>query len=99
MIFGLYDFDKNRTMTKNELIILVKTVLTSLNAMCNKGECTILEAEEIASDLLRRYDTNKDASISLKEFYSFVSKDPGILRMLLSYGLVSREDLRFNFGA
>ena len=85
-------------MNKNELIILIKTVLTSLNAMCCKGECTIVEAEAMAEEILRRYDTNKDASISMKEFYSFVSKDPDIIRMLLSYGLISKEDLRFNFG-
>ena len=48
IIFGLYDFDKNRTMTRNELIILIKTVLTSLNAMTSKGECTIAEAEVMA---------------------------------------------------
>jgi hypothetical protein len=52
IIFGLYDFDKNRTMTKNELIILVKTVLTSLNAMCTRGECTIAEAEIMADNIL-----------------------------------------------
>jgi hypothetical protein len=52
----------------------------------------------MAEEILRRYDTNKDASISMKEFYSFVSKDPDILKMMLSYGLISMEDLRFNFG-
>jgi hypothetical protein len=98
MIFGLYDFDKNRTMTKNELIILIKTVLTSLNAMTSKGECTIQEAEAMAEEILNRYDTNKDANISIKEFYSFVSKDPDILKMLLSFALISKEDFRFNFG-
>lgn len=35
-------------MTRNELIILIKTVLTSLNAMTSKGECTIQEAEAMA---------------------------------------------------
>ncbi len=39
-------------MTKNELIILVKTVLTSLNAMCTRGECTIAEAEIMADNIL-----------------------------------------------
>lgn len=34
----------------------------------------------------------------MKEFHSFVSKDPDILKMLFSYGLISQEDLRFNFG-
>ncbi len=52
----------------------------------------------MAEEILRRYDTNKDASISIKEFHSFVSKDPDILKMLLSYALISKEDFRFNFG-
>ena len=85
-------------MTKNELIILIKTVLTSLNAMTSKGECTIQEAEAMAEEILKRYDTNRDANISMKEFHSFVSKDPDILKMLLSFALISKEDLRFNFG-
>lgn len=34
----------------------------------------------------------------MKEFHSFVSKDPDILKILFSYGLISKEDLRFNFG-
>jgi len=85
-------------MTKNELIILIKTVLTSLNAMTSKGECTVQEAETMAESILKRYDTNKDVSISMKEFNSFISKDPDILKMLLSYALISKEDLRFNFG-
>ncbi len=98
IIFSLYDFDHNQTMTKNELIILIKTVLTSLNAMTSKGECTVQEAETMAESILKRYDTNKDVSISMKEFNSFISKDPDILKMLLSYALISKEDLRFNFG-
>lgn len=52
----------------------------------------------MAEEILKRYDTNKDANISMKEFHSFVSKDPDILKMLLSYALISKEDLRFNFG-
>ncbi|CAD8173443.1 unnamed protein product [Paramecium pentaurelia] len=98
LMFGLYDFDRNRTMNKQELIILIKTVLTTVNAISSKGECSIQEAVGIAQVILDRYDTNGDASISAKEFYSFVSKDPDIVKMLLSYGLISIQDLRFNFG-
>lgn len=80
------------------MIILIKTVLTTINAISAKGECTIQEALGYANIILERYDTNGDASISMKEFYSFVSKDPDILNILLSYGLISLQDLRFNFG-
>lgn len=34
----------------------------------------------------------------MQEFQSFVSKDLDILRILTSYGLVSKEDLRIDFG-
>lgn len=39
--------------------------MTAIGAMANKGEWTILEAEKKAEDILRRYDTNRDSSISL----------------------------------
>ncbi|CAK72848.1 unnamed protein product (macronuclear) [Paramecium tetraurelia] len=98
VIFSLYDFDHNKTITRNELIMLIKTTLTALGAMSQKGECTIQEAERIADDLLRKYDTNKDESISFNEFQSLLSKDQDVLKMLLSYGLCSLEDLRQDFG-
>ncbi|CAD8171847.1 unnamed protein product [Paramecium pentaurelia] len=98
IIFSLYDFDHNKTITRNELVILIKTTLTALGAMSQKGECTIQEAERISDELLRKYDTNKDASISLSEFHSLLSKDQDVLKMLLSYGLCSVEDLRSDFG-
>lgn len=43
--------------------------------MSQKGECSIQEAEKYAEELLRKYDTNKDSSISLTEFQSLISKD------------------------
>ncbi|EAR94225.2 HELP domain protein (macronuclear) [Tetrahymena thermophila SB210] len=98
LIFNLYDFDKNQTITQNELVILLKTTMSSLNSMCGKEEATIQQAEAKTKEILSKYDTNKDGSISLKEFQSFVSKDSDILRVLTSYGLISKEDLRHDFG-
>ncbi len=34
----------------------------------------------------------------MKEFKSFISKDHDILKLLLGYGLISKEDLRTDFG-
>ena len=34
----------------------------------------------------------------MREFNSFISKDPEILKMLYNYGLISKEDLRPDFG-
>ena len=35
MIFSLYDFDGNKYITRDELVILMTNVLSSLNAMKN----------------------------------------------------------------
>lgn len=66
--------------------------------MCGKDEATITQAEEKTNDILNKYDTNKDGSISLREFQSFITKDKNILRVLSSYGLISKEDLRIDYG-
>lgn len=47
---------------------------------------------------MKIYDINKDGEISLKEFYSFISKDYDILKYLYNYGLISVEDFRIDFG-
>lgn len=47
---------------------------------------------------MSKYDTNKDSSISLKEFQSFITKDPDIIKYLASFGLITKEDLRLDFG-
>ena len=72
--------------------------MSALNVMCKKPEATIQQAETKTLDILKKYDTNKDGEISLKEFQSFVSKDPEILRYLMSYNLISHDDLRPDFG-
>ena len=48
--------------------------------------------------MLEKYDQNNDGQIGLKEFQSFVSKDPEILKLLYNYGIISKEDLRPDFG-
>ena len=76
----------------------MKTVMSALNAMCKKPEASIQQAETKTLDILKKYDTNKDGEISLKEFQSFVSKDPEILRYLTAYNLIAHDDLRPDFG-
>lgn len=66
--------------------------------MTGKGEATIQQAEEKTLEILQKYDTNKDGEISLREFQSFISKDPDILRFLWNYGLITNDDLRKDFG-
>ena len=98
IICGLYDFDKSRLISKDELVVLIKTTMTSLNAMTSQQEISISFAEKKTSEILQKYDTNKDGEISLKEFQSFVSKDPEILRYLYNYGVICKDDLRPDFG-
>lgn len=85
-------------ITRDELVILLKTTLTSLNAMCKKQAPTLKEVQTKTDEILDKWDTNKDGAISLNEFQSFISKDPDILRTLRNYGLVISEDLRMDFG-
>lgn len=85
-------------ITTNELVILLKTTMSSLNAMCGKEEASIQLAEMKTKEILQKYDVNKDGTIQLNEFQSFVSKDSDIIRTLQSYGLMSKEDLRTDFG-
>lgn len=98
IIFNLYDFDKSKLISQDEMVVLVKTVMSALNVMCKKPEATIQQAETKTLDILKKYDTNKDGEISLKEFQSFVSKDPEILRYLTTYNLIAHDDLRPDFG-
>ena len=44
LLFDLYDFDKNKQITFNEFIVLVKTTLTALNIMVGKKEIPTKEA-------------------------------------------------------
>ncbi|EGR31702.1 hypothetical protein IMG5_103460 [Ichthyophthirius multifiliis] len=66
--------------------------------MSSKPEVSIQEAEALTNQIINKYDTNNDKSISLHEFQSFISKDLDILKLLLSYGLISKEDLRPDYG-
>jgi hypothetical protein len=46
--------------------------------------------------MLKYLNKSKKEIITLKEFYSMISKDQGVMQILLNYGLISREDLRVN---
>ncbi len=80
------------------MVILVKTTLSSLNSMGKKQAPSIKEVEAKTEEILSRWDTNHDNLISLDEFKSFVTKDPDILRLMLAYGLITKEDMRTDFG-
>jgi Ca2+-binding EF-hand superfamily protein len=80
IIFDLYDLDKSQMITTEEMTILLKTAITSLNAMVKKPSPTMEEIQKKTTNIFKTYDINKDGTISLKEFQSFVSTDPEILQ-------------------
>ena len=80
------------------MVILVKTCLSSLNSMSKRPPPTIKEVEAKVDEIIGRWDVNKDGLISKDEFKSLVSKDPDILKCLINYGLVNKEEMRPDFG-
>ena len=55
-------------ITTEEMTILLKTAITSLNAMVKKPAPTFEEIEKKTDMIFKTYDINKDGTISLKEF-------------------------------
>jgi hypothetical protein len=41
MIFNLYDFDKSKLISEDEMVVLIKTTLTSIFSMTKKPEVNI----------------------------------------------------------
>ena len=65
----------------------------------SKGEPPKMESfEEMAKDFMRLSDINNDKRISYAEFLSYVSKSKEILGLLNDFGLITKDDLRPNFG-
>ena len=47
---------------------------------------------------MKSADVNNDKRISLSEFISYTSKNKEILGMLSNYGVITKDDLREDFG-
>eukprot|EP01022_Parablepharisma_sp_SALTPOND_P009431 TRINITY_DN1391_c0_g1_i1.p1 TRINITY_DN1391_c0_g1~~TRINITY_DN1391_c0_g1_i1.p1 ORF type:complete len:2151 (-),score=139.11 TRINITY_DN1391_c0_g1_i1:21-6473(-) len=56
------------------------------------------EVEKVVQDIIKLSDSNNDRKISLPEFRTCVTKCREILTFLASYSLISKDDLRPNFG-
>ena len=68
ILFDLYDSDNSQLITQEKLTVLLKTCLTSLNAMAGKGPPALEDIQKKQKEILEKYDFNKDGCISLKEF-------------------------------
>jgi len=99
LIFNLYDFDGSKFISRDEFVILMTNVLTSLNAMNGLKAPTIQEIEKKADELMKKIDVNQDKKITLQEFKTYLTKDKEILKVLMAFGVAKKEDLGTDFGS
>ncbi len=73
MIFGLYDFDGSKYISRDELVILMTNGLTSLKSMKKLAAPTIQEIEQKTDEFFKKADTDNDKKITLKEFKAYIT--------------------------
>ena len=66
--------------------------------MAKQPAPTIEELEKKADEVMTVADLNNDKKISLEEFVAYCSKDKVMLAALDSYNILSKDDLRPDFG-
>lgn len=98
ILFDFYDFDKSKYITRDELVILITNALTSLNALAKKDPPKIKEIEKETDEFFTEADLNNDNKITLKEFKTYLKKNPTILNILMNFGIAKKEDLGTDFG-
>ena len=60
MIFSLYDYDGNKFITRDELVILMTNVLSSLNSIKGLPAPNLKEVEAKADSFFKGADVNND---------------------------------------
>lgn len=98
ILFDFYDFDKSKYITRDELVILMTNALSSLNALGKKEPPKIKEIEKETDDFFASADLNNDNKITLKEFKSYLKKNPTVLNILMNFNIAKKEDLGTDFG-
>lgn len=98
ILFDFYDFDKSKYITRDELVILMTNALSSLNALARKEAPKIKEIEKETDEFFASADLNNDNKITLKEFKSYLKKNPTILNILMNFNIAKKEDLGTDFG-
>jgi len=60
LIFSLYDFDGNKFLTRDELVILMTNVLSSLKALKKQGPPSMPEIEANVDEFFKKADADGD---------------------------------------
>lgn len=98
ILFDFYDFDKSKYITRDELVILLTNALTALNVLAKKEAPKIKEIEKETDEFFTAADLNNDNKITLKEFKSYLKKNPTILNILMNFNIAKKEDMGTDFG-
>ena len=99
ILFDLYDFDHSKSITFDELIIMIRTAVNALSHMTNTVPIETSKLVEHTNRLFDKIDTDKDKNISIREWKSFVTRDVEFVKALERLELITAEDKRPNFGA
>ena len=97
-LFNLYDFDHSKSIAFDELIIMLRTAMNALCYMTGSNPWTVERLRERTRILFAKIDINKDATISLAEWVSFVTRDAEFVKILEQLELITSEDKRPNWG-
>lgn len=98
LIFNLYDFDRSKTISRDELTVLMTNCLSALKYLEAKKAPAVSDIELKTNELLSETDQETDGTVSLKDFISFVNRDKEILTVVKTYGIATSEDLGRDFG-
>lgn len=97
-LFDLYDFDHSKSISFDELIIMLRTAMNALCYMTGTNPWTIDKLSDHAKVLYSKIDTNHDGNVSLSEWVSFVTRDVEFVKILERLELITAEDKRPNWG-
>ncbi|XP_063411621.1 neurocalcin homolog isoform X1 [Mytilus trossulus] len=74
--FSMYDEDGSNTLSKQEVINMIQAYYRLLGPDVSRSPV------EIANDLFRKMDLDKDDSVTYEEFASVAKRDPTVLEIL-----------------
>ena len=98
ILFELYDFDHSKNLSYDELIIMLRTSMNALCYLTDNQPITMEELEQSTTEAFAKIDTNKDNSISLGEWISFITRFSEVINFLEAAQVITLEDKRPNFG-